>query len=142
VKRKAADAVVYARRMSRGIDVVEGWPAVAWVAGMGAGLLLTAGVLWLRSRSFHDTPAVLPSYRTEGTKGSSEGAEMRSGAFLLVLLSALSQLLYVGLYIELAQWMLGAREPPSIVIGLFFWVILVTGTCAGASLYTAWKKSP
>jgi hypothetical protein len=128
--------------MARGIDVVEGWPAVAWVAGMGAGLLLTAGLLWLRSRSFRDEPAVLPGYRTKGADGSSKGAEMRAGAVLMVVLCVLSQLLYIGLYIELAQWLLGAREQPSIVIGLFFWVILITGTCAGASLYTAWKESP
>jgi hypothetical protein len=128
--------------VARGIDVVEGWPAVAWVAGMGAGLLLTAGVLWLRSRSFRDEPAVLPGYRSAGADGSRRGADMRALAVLMVSLCVLSQLLYVGLYVELVQWLLGAREQPRIVIALFFWVLLVNGTCAGASLYTAWKESP
>lgn len=128
--------------MARGIDLVEGWPAVAWVAGMGAGLLLTAGVLWLRARSFRDEPAVLPGYRTVGAVGSTKGEDCRAAAVFMVLLCVLSQLLYVGLYIELAQWLLGEREQPSIVIGLFFWVALVTGTFAGGSLYVAWKASP
>lgn len=130
----------YARGVSRGIDVVEGWAAVAWVAGVGAGLLLTAGVLWLRARSLRDEPAVLPGYRSAGAVGSYGRANVRALAVLMVALSIVSQLLYVGLYVELVRWSLGAREPPSIVIGLFFWVLLVTGTSAGASLYSAWQE--
>lgn len=126
-------------RVARGGDV-EGWAAIAWVAGMGAGLLLTSGVLWLRSRCFRDVPAQLPTYRTAGTPGSSNASELRALAIVLVVINVLSQFLYVGLYVELAQWLLGAREQPRISPALFFWVFLVNATCAGASLYTGWKE--
>ena len=57
------------------------------------------------------------------------------------MLCAITQLLYVNLYIELARWLMGAREPPRVFIQLFFWVALVDVTCAGASLYTGLKGS-
>jgi hypothetical protein len=133
--------VTYNRSVARGIGDIEGWPAVAWVAGMGAGLLLTAGILWLRSRSFRDEPAELPSYRTAGAAGSHRASEVRALAIVLVVICMLSQLLYVALYIELAQWLLGARERPRITGDLFFWVFLVDVTCAGASLFTGWSRS-
>ena len=126
--------------MTRGIGDVEGWPAVAWVAGMGATLLLTAGILWLRARSFRDHAPTLPTYRTVEAPGSNMGSEARSLAIILVVICGVSQLLYVALYIELAQWLLGARERPRLSGDLFFWVLLVNGTCAGASLYTGWGK--
>jgi len=108
---------------------------------MGAALILTAGVLWWRSRAFRDKPAVLPSYRTTGAPGSSRASDLRGLAVFLVALCVLSQLFYGGLYVELAQWLLGARARPHISGDLFFWVLLVNGTCAGGSLYTGWKKS-
>ena len=128
--------------MARGIGVIEGWPAIAWVGGMGAGLLLSAGVLWLRARSFRDERAAPPTYRSAGASGSSRGAEMRALAVLMVSLCVLSQLLYAGLHVELVQWLLGARERPHIEGELFFWVLLVNGTCAGGALYSTWRKSP
>jgi hypothetical protein len=127
--------------MARGIGDVEGWPAVEWVAGMGAVVLLTAGFLWYRARSFHDRPAVPPTYRVAGAPGSSDGGELRAISLLVVAIGMASQLLYLGVYLELAQWLLGARERPRLSGDLFFWVLLVNGTCAGASLYTAIRKA-
>jgi len=126
--------------MARGIGDIEGWPSVALVAGMGAGLILSAGVLWLRARWLRDQSAVLPSYRTVGTPASYEASNARALAWLLIGLCVVSELLYVGVYIELGQWLLGAKEPPRIVGDIFFWVLLINGTCAGASLYTGWKS--
>lgn len=100
--------------MTRGVGDVEGWPAVA---------------------------PILATYRTAGAPGSMKRANTRHLAIFLVSLCALSQLLYVALYIELAQWLLGARERPRLSGDLFFLVLLVVGTFAGASLYTGWKKS-
>lgn len=125
--------------MAHGTDFVEGWPAVAWVAGTGVGLLLTAGVLWLRSRSLRGRRAALASYRTEETIASQDAQSARALAVLMVTLCVASQLLYVGLYVELVRWLLGAHEPPRIVFGLFFWVLLVCATSAGGALYTGWK---
>jgi hypothetical protein len=124
--------------VQHGVDVIEGWAAVACVAGVGGGLLLTAGVLSLRSRSLRDDRSVPATYRTEGEEGSSRGRNTRELALVMVVLGVLSQLLYVGLYVELAGWLLGAKEPPSVVIALFFWVLLAAATSAGAALYTGW----
>jgi hypothetical protein len=123
----------------RGSDYVEGWPAIAWVAGTGAGLLLTAGLLWLSSYAFPATTPVLASYRTEA-RGPGRREDLRGLAVLLVALCVITQLLYVGLYIELVQWRLGARQPPRVFSQIFFWVFLVDATCAGASLYTGLKR--
>jgi hypothetical protein len=59
---------------------------------------------------------------------------------VLVAICVLSQLLYVGLYIELARWLLGAREAPRIAGDLFFWVFLVDATCVGGALFTGLKS--
>jgi len=126
--------------VSRGPDYVEGWPAIAWVGGTGAGLLLCAGVLWAVSYAFPAETAELASYRTEARSGSGRRETLRGLAILLVALCVLTQLLYVGLYIELVQWRLGARQPPRVFVQLFFWVFLVDATCAGASLYTGLKR--
>ena len=126
--------------MARGIDYAEGWAAVAWVAGMGATTILAAGLLWLRARGLRDEPKLLPSYRSAGAPGSTRASQTRALAVLLLVIGAFAQLLYVGLYIELAQWLLGASTRPRITIALFFWVLLVNTTCVGASLYTGWKK--
>ncbi|NOU26753.1 MAG: hypothetical protein HOO96_02510 [Polyangiaceae bacterium] len=120
---------------------VDGWPAVEWVAGMGLAMVLSAGILYLRSRSFRDTPSEPATYRSAGSPGSDTGAEMRATAIAIIAIGALSQLLYVGLYFELACWVLGAREPPRLTGALFVWVFIVDATCAGAALYTSFKRS-
>ncbi len=124
--------------MSRGVDQIEGWPAVAWVAGMGVAVIGTAGLLWLRSRSFPDRPPEAATYRSPGGPGSRTGSDLRGLALVLTALCALSQLLYCGLYVVLGEWLLRGTTRPRITIGLFFWVFLVNGTCVGASLYKAW----
>ncbi len=126
--------------MARGIGDVTGWPAVAWVAGMGAATLLSAGVLWLRARSIRDQPAELPTYRTAGSPGSRRASELRGLAVVLVGLCVISQLLYVGLWLELVQWLLGDRDVPRITGDLFFWGLLVNGTSVGGALYTGLRS--
>lgn len=127
--------------VARGIGDVQGWSAVEWVAGMGAGLIVAAGILWWRSRSFRDQPRVRATYRTVGSPGSHVRSNLRALAGLLIAIFALTQLLYVGLYIELVQWLLGGREPPRISGDLFFWVLLVSGTCAGGAVYSGLEDS-
>ncbi len=83
--------------------------------------------------------AGVASYRTEARSGSGRRETLRGLAILLVVLCAITQLLYVNLYIELARWLSGARQPPRVFIPVFFWVALVDTTCAGASLYTGLK---
>lgn len=128
--------------MARGVGEIQGWPAVAWVAGCGAVLLLLAGVLYWRARSHRDKPATLPTYRSAGAAGSTRAANLIGLAIILVLLCAVTQLLYVGLYIELAQWLLGAREPPRISGDLFFWVLIIDVTCAGGAAYSGLRNPP
>lgn len=125
--------------MARGLGIVEGWPAVAWVAGMGAAQLLTAGVLWLRSRSFRGTRAVPPVYRTAPDERR-RGKNARGLAIVMISLCALSQLLYVGLHVELVQWLLGGRGRPHIEGDLFFWVFLVNGSCVIGALCDGWRS--
>lgn len=123
------------------MGTVEGWPAVAWVAGLGAGVILAASILWVRARALRESPAKPPTYRTVGTGGGNRASQVRGLALVLVAIGLLSQLLYVGLYVELARWLLGARERPHMEGDLFFWVFLVDITCAGASLFTGWRDS-
>ena len=127
--------------MARGVGDIYGWPAVEWVAGMGLAMLLTGGILYLRSRSFRDRPPEAATYRSAGSPGSDEGAEMRATAIVIIAIGALSQLLYVGLYFELVCWLFGARERPRLTGDLFVWVLIVDATCAGAALYTSFKRS-
>lgn len=117
---------------------MSGWPAVAWVSGLGAALLVGAGIVYLRARGIRDRAASLPSYRSEGHKGSNAGG-LRDLAFVLLFLFAISQLLYLGLYIELVGWLLGGRDSPRIFSELFFWVLLIFGTFLGGAMYSAAK---
>ena len=103
---------------------------------MGAGLILAAGILWWRSRSFRDRPREPATYRTVGSPGSHVRSNLRALAGLLVAIFALTQLPYVGVYIELVQWLLGGRAAPRISGDLFFWVLLVSGMCAGGAVYS------
>lgn len=105
-------------------------------------MLLGAGLLYQRARSFADRKPVAAGYRTADRGGSSEGATLRGLSILLLLLFAISQLLYVWFYVELARWLAGSHEPPRIVFDLYAWVLLVCGTCLGASLYTAPPRRP
>jgi hypothetical protein len=109
---------------------------VYWVSGLGAALLLGAAILYVRSRSFPSRPAVTEGYRAEGDAGDARGDNLRALAILLLLLFAISQLLYVWMYVELAQWLAGSRDPPRIVFDLFFWVLLIFGTFLGGALYS------
>jgi hypothetical protein len=131
--------------MARGVGDVEGWKAVAWVAGNGAVLLLSAGALWLRARSFRNVPGRTATYREAGSPGATytlRAAEVRGLAIVLLVVAALGQLLYVGLYYELASWLLGGLLAPKMSGDLFFWVLLVSVTCAGGALGTGWKRGP
>ena len=125
--------------MARGIGDVEGWRAVAWVAGMGFSVMLVAGVLWYRARSLRDEPRQVATYRTVGREGSRRASDLRGLVTVLVGVGALSQLLYLGLYVELVQWLFDAPESPRISGDLFFWVVLVNETCAAAALYAGWR---
>jgi hypothetical protein len=138
-KRLGRRRECYDRRMEAGN--VVGWPAVLWVAGMGAGLLLSAAVLWIRAATLRDRPAVRATYRTTGTPGSDRASEARACAILLVVLFVLSQLLYIGVHIELLEWLLTGRDRPLLSPHLFFWVFLVNATCAGGALYTGLRPS-
>ena len=115
---------------------------MAWVAGLGGALVLFAGILWIRSRCFRDAPEQHATYREAGTPRSNDAAEVRALAVILLVVCFFSQLLYVGMYVELVLWLLGAREKPRIEGDLYAWVLLIAVTCAGASLYTAWKEHP
>ncbi|MBI2395973.1 MAG: hypothetical protein HYV09_40800 [Deltaproteobacteria bacterium] len=125
--------------MARGVGYVSGWPAVYWVAGLGAALLIGAGICYLRSRSFTDGTPEAPGYRSEGRAGAGVAETLRGLAVILALLFAISQLLYVWMYVELAQWLAGSAFPPRIVFDLFFWVLLICGTFLGACIYCAIK---
>jgi hypothetical protein len=128
--------------VSRGIDYVEGWSAVAWVAGTGGGTLLAAFGFWLLARTRRDRRATVASYRAEASAASRGADNARGLAVVLLVIALVSQLLYVGLYVELVRWRLGAPEPPRIVFGLFFWVLLVCATSVGGALAAAWQDGP
>jgi hypothetical protein len=118
-------------------DII-GWPAVAWVAGLGGSVLLAASVAALRARAFQDRPREQATYRTAGNAGSNTSSELRGLAILMLVLFAVTQLLYVWVYVELAQWQLfWSGQPPRVSPHLFFWVCLVTITCVGATLHAA-----
>jgi hypothetical protein len=127
--------------MARGIGEIDGWPAVEWVAGLGLAMVLAAGIVYLRSRSFRDTPPEAATYRSAGSPGSNRGAETRTTAIAILAIGVLSQLLYVGLYFELVCWLFGARERPRMTGDLFFWVFVIDATFAGAAIYTSFKRS-
>ena len=115
---------------------IEGWPAVAWVAGLGGTVLLAAGVAALRARAFRDRKRQQATYRTATDPGSNTSSS----------LLAVTQLLYVWVYVELLQWQLGSsRQIPRVSPHLFFWVALITMTCVGATLHavaTAKERGP
>lgn len=122
--------------MARAADYIEGWPAVVAAAGLGAVLLLCACFLWGYSYAFPAARSALATYRNEAPSSGGRRSDLRGLALLLVALCVVTQLLYANLYIELAQWLAGAREPPRVFVQAFFWVALVDLTCAGACVYT------
>ena len=125
---------------------IEGWPAVAWVAGLGGTVLLAAGVAALRARAFRDRKRQQATYRTATDPGSNTSSSLRAVAVLMLVLFAVTQLLYVWVYVELLQWQLGSsRQIPRVSPHLFFWVALITMTCVGATLHavaTAKERGP
>jgi len=122
------------------VDVIDGWSAVACVAGAGAVLLVVAGTLWLRSLWLPDARAEQPTYRSKGSAGSHEASEARAMALILVALCVVTQVLYVGMYWELLLWLRGGWREPQVVAGLLFWVLLIDGTSAVGALLAGWGK--
>ncbi|MBX3188627.1 MAG: hypothetical protein KF819_16540 [Labilithrix sp.] len=127
--------------MSRGVGEIEGWSAVAWVAGMGAGVLVAAGILWMLARGASDRPPEAPTYRTAGSPGSRRRSHLRGLAIVVLVVGLLSQLSYAGLYVELVRAAFGAPVRPSISGDLFFWVFLVDATVAGGALASGWRST-
>jgi hypothetical protein len=125
--------------VARGVGEVEGWPAVASVAGLGVVMLVAAGVLLWRARSLADQPRTASVYRG-GAAGSQRASNVRGLAVILLALCVVSQLLYTGLYVEVVRWLLGATEPPWISGDLFFWVVLVDGTCVAGALLSGLRN--
>jgi len=120
------------------VNEIEGWSAVASVAGAGAVLMLVAGTLWFRSLWLPDARAEQPTYRSKGSAGSHEASDARAMALILVALCVVTQLLYVGMYWELALRLRGGSREPRVVVGLLFWVLLVDGTSAVGALLAGW----
>lgn len=105
--------------MARGAGIVEGWPAVGWVAGTGFALLATASfflarVLLTRRRARHET------YRATPTAESDDSFRCA----MLAIAWVLHQLVYLGTYLELVRWRRGGRSP-TLQFDLYVWVLLV-----------------
>jgi hypothetical protein len=128
--------------MSHGPDYIEGWPAVAWVAGIGAASLLGSAILRLAARGHPARVDASETYRAEQTRGDSIGDHRRALALLLFVQAILSQLLYVWMYVELAYWSRGDRQPPRVFVHNLFWVALVCGTVVLGALFTGLKRDP
>jgi hypothetical protein len=124
--------------MARGSDYIEGWPAIGWVAGTGAVMLLGAAILWWASRGAGRGTAHA-TYRT--TASSDPRDERRGLAIVLLAVCGVTQLLYIKLYIDLVRWLLGARERPQVFVHILFWVVLANITCAGGALYTGLRAA-
>lgn len=108
--------------MARGAGIVEGWPAIGWVAGTGFVLLSTAGV-FLGRVLFARRRARLETYRATPSVESDDAFRCA----MLAIAWALHQLLYVGTYVELVRWRRGGR-PPTLQFDLYVWVLLVTAS--------------
>jgi hypothetical protein len=120
--------------VAREVGDLEGWVAVGAVAGLGLVMLLGAAALAWRARSPRDRPAVVASYRTAARPGSADASYTRGLAWLLLGLCALTQLVYLGLYVEVVAWLAQAGPPPRIDATVYFWVLLVDGSCTGGAL--------
>jgi hypothetical protein len=68
------------------------------------------------------------------------GLEFQLGA--LVATFVVSQLLYVGFYIDCARHWLGRAGPPTILFDLFFWVLLGAVSVIIGSVAKAWNERP
>ncbi len=127
---------VYGRVSSRGIGAVEGWVAVTCVVGSGVVLAVAASLFWLRSRRAmraprHEERGSEGPYRRppdERVRRQSIRDHLRAMALVLGLVAGGSQIVYVGLYVELVSWQLGTGAPPEIQGDLFAFVLLVQAT--------------
>lgn len=108
--------------------------AVGAASGLGLVMLLGAAALAWRVRSLRDVPPVAASYRLAASPGSRDASSTRELAWLLLVLCALTQLVYLGLYLELAAWLASEGPPPRIDATIYFWVLLVDGSCTGGAV--------
>lgn len=108
--------------------------AVGAASGLGLVMLLGAAALAWRARSLRDVPPVAASYRLAASPGSRDASSTRELAWLLLVLCALTQLVYLGLYLELAAWLASEGPPPRIDATIYFWVLLVDGSCTGGAV--------
>jgi len=122
--------------MSRGAGTIEGWPAVAWVAGTGLALLIPALVFYVRVRRERSRARADDAYRSVPTQGSDDDFRL----VMLLLTLVVSQLLYVGVYIEAAGWIWRKTAPPNIQFDLFAWVVLIVFSVVLGAVVSAIKE--
>ncbi len=122
--------------MSRGVGTVVGWKAIAWVAGTGLALLVPSVVFYFRVRSERGRSRRDDAYRSAPAQTSDDDFRL---AMLLATL-VVSQLLYVGVYIEAVAWLSGIGAPPSIHFDLFAWVVLIAFSVILGAVASAIKE--
>ncbi len=132
----SADAP-YPPRVASDVRYVEGWRAIAWIAGTGGALILCAAILWAFSCFLVDAEQTATTYREQGRAGSNRRRELRGLALVLVGIAVVTQLLYGAVYVELVAWLLGGRSPPRAAELLLQIVVLVDATCAVGACWAA-----